>query len=498
MTQLPNLLFTANQTRELDRLAIEEFGISANILMERAGDAAFNLLRTRWPKARRIVVFCGTGNNGGDGYVLARLAREQQLEVTVYQVGDSNKCQGDALAAMQRMLGVDITPVIFTDQSFSEQDLIVDGLLGTGIHGQVTDDYRYVIDMINQSPLPVMSLDIPSGLNADTGMVCGSAVKADCTISFIGLNSGLFTGPAVEYTGEIYFDGLNLPNSLYRQQKPVAERLDYANFKSHLAPRSRMAHKGDFGHVLVIGGDCGMSGAVRLSAEAALRCGAGLVSIATREQHASSINSQRPEIMSHGVEHAEKLSALIEKATVIVIGPGLGQGNWAKDMLGSALITDKPMVIDADALNIIASQPQFDSLVRGNHRIFTPHPGEAARLLKQDSQNIQKDRFKAVTELVAKYQGIWLLKGAGTLVANQQATGLCYAGNPGMASAGMGDVLSGVIAGFIAQQLDCLTAAQLGVCLHAEAGDAAVKSVGERGLLASDLMPWIRRLANPQ
>ena len=429
--------------------------------------------------------------------MLARLAHEQQLEVTVFQVGDDNKRQGDALAAMQRMLGVDIIPVVYTEQSLSEQDLIVDGLLGTGVHGQVADYYRYVIDVINQSSLPVLSLDIPSGLDADTGMVCGSAVKADCTISFMGLNSGLFTGSAVEYVGEIYFEGLNLPDAAYTQQQPVARRLDYANLKSNLVPRPRTANKGNFGHVLVIGGDFGMSGAVRLCAEAALRCGAGLVSVATREQHAATINSQRPEIMSHGVEHVDKLSALIEKASMIVIGPGLGQGNWAKDMLSTALITDKPVVIDADALNIIASQPQFDSLIHGGNRIFTPHPGEAARLLGLESKDIQQDRFKAVSALVTKYQSIWVLKGSGTLVSNEQGTGLCCAGNPGMASGGMGDVLSGVIAGLVAQQLDCLVAAQLGVCLHAEAGDAAAKPVGERGLLASDLMPWIRRLANP-
>ncbi|MDH5570425.1 MAG: NAD(P)H-hydrate dehydratase [Gammaproteobacteria bacterium] len=503
MTQLPNLLFTASQTRELDRLAIEEFGISANILMERAGDAAFRLMRSRWPEARRIAVFCGTGNNGGDGYVLARLAREQQLEVTVYQVGGNGKIQGDALAAMQRLYGVDVSPVIYTDQSLDKQDLIVDGLLGTGIRGKVASDYHSAINAINNAQKPVLALDVPSGINADTGAVCGVAVRASCTMCFIGLKPGLFTGSGAEYAGEVHFTGLNISHKVYDKQIPVARRLDYSTLKLLLPVRPRDAHKGDFGHVLIIGGDLGMSGAVRLSAEAALRCGAGLVSVATREQHAAYINSQRPEIMSHGVEQVEQLSALIEKASVIVIGPGLGQEAWAEDMLGAALKSDRPIVIDADALNILANQKQFVNLVQRPNCIFTPHPGEAARLLGYGNVNrggkqIQADRFEAVTALIKKYSGVWLLKGSGTLVASDQGIGLCNAGNPGMASGGMGDVLSGVIAGFIAQQLDCLTAAQLGVCLHAEAGDAAVKSVGERGLLASDLMPWIRRLANPQ
>ncbi|MCW9024677.1 MAG: NAD(P)H-hydrate dehydratase [Gammaproteobacteria bacterium] len=497
MNTLPYLLYSATQTRELDRLAIEKYNISANILMERAGDAAFALLLKHWPQAKRLAVFCGTGNNGGDAYVLARLAREKGLDVDVYQIGDSSKLKGDALSAMQRSLGVDITPIPYTDQVIANYDVLVDGLLGTGISGEVNHEYHQVIETINKTSIPILALDIPSGLNADTGGVCGVAIKAEHTISFIGLKSGLFTGAAPEYTGELHFASLNVPAIVYEELTPVAKRLDYAQLKSSLTLRRRDAHKGDFGHLLIIGGNTGMCGAVRLAAEAGLRAGAGLVSVATRERHSVNINSQRPEIMSHGVEHGEQLQTLLEKATVVVIGPGLGQDNWAEEMMSEVLVTDKPLLLDADALNIIATQLQFDSLIRAKNRIFTPHPGEAARLLEQTGQQIQNDRFNAVRALEEEFNGTWVLKGAGTLVASKKEMGICHAGNPGMATGGMGDVLTGIIGGLMAQQYDNVLAAQLGVCIHAEAADAAVKAVGERGLLAKDLMPGIRRLVNP-
>ena len=497
MSQLPYSLYSATQTRELDRLAIEQHGISSNILMERAGDAAFSLLLSQWPQVKRMAVFCGTGNNGGDGYVVARLAKEKGLSVDVFQVGDPNKLKGDALAAMQRLLGADVSPAPYVVQSLADYDLIVDALLGTGITGEVAKEYSQAINKINLAAKPVLALDIPSGINADTGRVCGVAIKAEHTISFIGLKSGLFTAMAPEYSGQVHFADLSVPSTVYSGLKAVAKRLSYSQLKSSLLPRRRDAHKGDFGHLLIVGGDLGMSGAVRLAAEAALRSGAGLVSVATREQHAAMICSQRPEIMSHGVEHENKLRQLMDKASVIVIGPGLGSSQWAEEMMGIVLNTQKPLLLDADALNMIAMHIQFDSLIRKANRVFTPHPGEAARLLEQTIEQIQADRFAAIKALEDEFNGTWVLKGAGTLVANNGETGLCHAGNPGMASGGMGDVLSGVIGGLIAQKLDIPDAAALAVCIHAEAADAAVKAVGERGLLASDLLPWIRRLVNP-
>lgn len=505
MRSLPYLLYTVAQTRELDRLAIEEHGLSSSVLMERAGEAAFSLLCTCWPDVRCISVFCGSGNNGGDAFVLARLAHENGFDVSVFQVGESSKLAGDALAAMQRLSGAGVTTVEFNGQRQREAELIVDGLLGTGMHGDVSTEYRKAIELINDSPSPVLALDLPSGLNADTGMACGIAVQAACTISFIGLKQGLLTGEAVQYCGELHFSDLNVPKAIYTQQMPAARRLDYARLKKCLQPRPRHAHKGDAGHVLLIGGDQGMSGALRLAGEAALRSGAGLASLATRESHAALISSGRPELMCHGLEQAHDLEQLVDRATVIVIGPGLGQGDWGKNMLGYVVACGKPLVLDADALNLMACGSLPDVMLRGANRVLTPHPGEAARLLGQTVQQIQIDRFSAVRRLLEKYGGVCVLKGAGTLVAGKTGIGVCNAGNPGMASGGMGDVLSGIIGALMAQGIAqgrdcpdvCSEAAQLGVCLHAHAADIAVKTVGERGLIASDLMPVIRRLVNP-
>lgn len=256
-----------------------------------------------------------------------------------------------------------------------------------------------------------------------------------------------------------------------------------------LPARSPTAQKGDFGHVLVIGGDHGMSGALRLAGEAALRTGAGLVSVATRADHAAGISTSRPELMSHGVESVAQLSPRLKRATVLAAGPGLGQGEWGRKLFSAVLESSLPMVVDADALNLLAAEP-----VRRDNWILTPHTGEAARLLGQTVEQVQADRIAAAVALKQKYGGVVVLKGAGTLVVD--ATGeiaMCNEGNPGMASGGMGDVLTGVIAGLLAQGCDLTESARQGVCLHAHAADLAAQE-GQRGLLASDLFPYLRRL----
>lgn len=493
MSNLPYNLYRAAQVRELDRLVIERFEVSANVLMERAGEAAFNVLKTTWPKAKHLAVLCGTGNNGGDGFVLARLAQEAGIKTAVYQIGDATKLKGDALAAAQRLQNVDITPTPYETQDLSEQDVIVDALLGTGLRGNVSDEWHSIIQTINQSSTPVLALDIPSGLHSDTGMALGVAVRAASTISFIGLKQGLLTGDGPDYCGALHFDDLKAPKDIYNLQPAASTRLDYASFKSLLTPRKRTAHKGEFGHVLIIGGDSGMTGAARMAGESAARIGAGLVSIATRESHAAMLNAARPELMGHGIETEEDFTALAQQATMIAIGPGLRQSEWSHLMFNCALNSDLPLLVDADALNLLAKTPR-----ERENWILTPHPGEAARLLDCSTKELQNDRFDAIQQIQERYGGIIVLKGAGTLVkASHRLIGVCDAGNPGMATGGMGDVLTGVIAGLVAQGLKLSEAARLGVCLHAEAGDEAAKAVGERGLLASDLMPWVRRLANP-
>jgi len=488
-----NNLYRAEQVRAMDQFAINQLGISGTVLMERAGAAAFAMLQSRWPQAKTITVICGTGNNGGDGFVVARLAAEAGLDVRVLMLGDTNHLQGDALAASQRLQSVDIDPAPFDPDLLSLCDVVVDAILGIGLQGPVEGERREAIAAINQTGLPVLALDIPSGLNADTGEVQGIAIKAVVTISFIGIKRGLYAGEAVDYCGEVVFNSLSVPESVYARQVVEAQLLRYDDYKPLLAPRLRNAHKGHFGHVLVIGGEAGYTGAARMAGEAAARVGAGLVSIGTRASHAAGLNAGRPELMVHGLEEDSTFHRLAERANVIAVGPGLGQGEWGQHMLNLAIESDLPLVVDADALNLLSQAPQ-----QNPKWILTPHCGEASRMLGQSTQEIQRDRFAIVTALQQTYGGIAILKGAGSLIAGPEGPiGLCQGGNPGMASGGMGDVLTGIITGLLAQGIELQQAACLGVCLHAAAGDAAAKAAGERGLLATDLMSWIRRLANP-
>jgi len=502
MSSLPTNLYRAEQVRGLDQAAIEQHNLPGSVLMERAGAAAFLTLREVWPQARRIVVLCGTGNNGGDGFVLARQAHQDGLEVSVLQVGDAAGIKGEAFAALQRLQGAGLEPVPWEAAAaatvLAQADVIVDALLGTGLNGPVEGQWREVIEAAARAARPVLALDIPSGLEADSGRVLGVAVHAALTLSFIGLKRGLLTGAGPEYCGRIRFDDLKVPAAIYAQQTPAAVRLDAADLAGGLRARPRDAHKGEFGHVLVVGGDHGMSGAARMAAEAALRVGAGKVSVATRGTHAALLSTVRPEIMSHGVESAQALGALLERATVIAVGPGLGQSAWARELLGRVLEQPVPLVLDADALNLLAAEP-----LRHERWVLTPHPGEAGRLLGCTAAEVQRDRFAAAAAVAESFGGVCVLKGAGTVVhggvshdSHAWPVGVCDGGNPGMATGGMGDVLTGIIAGLLAQGLDTGAAARLGVCLHAAAGDAAAKA-GERGLLAGDLMSWVRRLANP-
>lgn len=494
MAILPLALYTAAQVRELDRCTIEEFGISGATLMERAGTATLEQLRKHWPQAQRLVVICGIGNNGGDGYVLARMARKAEMYVAVYQVGDADKLSADARAARQTLLDSGIKILPFRPQALHSADVVADAIFGTGLSREVAGPWADAIHAINASGHPVLSLDIPSGLHADTGSILGAAVKAQVTATFVGLKQGLFTHLGPDYCGEIAFDSLRIPPEVYKRVPPSAYRIILEERIAKLPPRARAGHKGDYGHVLIIGGEQGMPGAARMAGEAAYRVGAGLVSLATRGQHASLLNMARPELMCYGVESPEDLKPLLERATVVVVGPGLGQGAWGQMMLNEALNTVHPLVVDADALNLLAKQPR-----QHDHWIITPHPGEASRLLARNIEEIQANRFVAVRDLHQRYGGVAVLKGNGTLICpGDLPLGLCTAGNPGMASGGMGDVLSGTIAGLLAQGLTLSEAAHLGVTIHAMAGDRAAREGGERGLLAGDLMFYLRRLANLQ
>jgi len=489
MTQLPNNLYTAKETRELDRLAIEEFAIPGIVLMERAGAAAYAILKQHWPQAKKLCVVCGTGNNGGDGFVLARLAREEGQQLDVFVVGDSEKIKGDALATKQRLEESGVTVKTYSGGGFPSADVLVDAILGTGLKGAVEDDELHAVQALNTHGAPILALDIATGLLADSGAVVAEAVKANMTVSFIGLNQGLLTAKGPDCSGQLFFDDLQIPEDVFLRVPASAKRLNFAT--SIFRKRDKESHKGLFGHALIIGGDIGMSGAARMACEAALRSGTGLVSLATRPVHAAMINSARPEIMSYPIEEENDILALIDKANVIAIGPGLGKSEWAATLFAAAINSEKPLVVDADALNLLA-----DEQIKRENWILTPHPGEAARLLGCSIEEVQSDRFNAVKALSEKLGGTIILKGNGTLIYSDGETYLCDRGNPGMASGGMGDVLTGIVCSLLAQGFSLTDAANAGVYIHASAGDAAAKGAGERGLLASDLMPAIRRLVN--
>lgn len=493
---LPTALYTAAAVRELDRRAIEECGIPGAQLMHRAGRAAFTALLARWPQPEHVHVFCGTGNNGGDGFIVAALARQRGLAATVWQVGADAKIGGDALLArrLAEREQVDIRPF---DGAVPRSGIVVDALLGTGLTGDVRAPFASAVAAINDSGLPVLAIDIPSGLCSDSGRVLGTAVRATCTISFIGLKRGLFTGAAADHCGEILFAGLDVPAAALAGTAPAAQRLVLESMA--LPPRPRTAHKGMYGHVLVVGGDNGMAGAAAMAAQAAARVGAGLVSCATRPEHVAALVARCPEIMAHGIRGRGDLEALLGRATTIVIGPGLGRGAWGEQLLqcvyGFAQREAARLVVDADALNILAER-RVIAQPESAQWVLTPHPGEAARLLQCANADVQRDRFAAAAALRERFGGAVILKGSGTLVATSDGIGVAGYGNPGMASGGMGDVLSGVLGGLLAQGLPLGAAARLGVCLHGRAADIAAAHGGERGLLATDLLAPLRRLVN--
>ena len=488
--QLPYALYTAAQVRALDQAAIASHCPGAE-LMQRAGQAAYDLLRRRWPAARRLSVLCGPGNNGGDGYVVARLAQGDGLEVRVLQLGDESRLSPEATQMREAWRQSGGSGAAFRELP-RNTDLIVDALLGIGLERPLAGDWAAAVQAVNALRAPVLAIDIPSGLHADTGRVLGYAVRATATLSFIGLKQGLFTGAGPEYGGEIHFASLGIPASLYGREILAARRLDWAKIACQVPRRPRDAHKGDLGHVLVVGGASGFSGAARLAGEGALRVGAGLVSVATHPAHAAVLNLGRPELMVAAVTTPGDLAPLLARATVVAIGPGLGQGPWGRELLPPVLAAGKPLVLDADALNWLAQHA-----MRREDWVLTPHPGEAARLLGCSPAEVQADRFSAVRRLRDAFGGTLVLKGAGTLVmgAGRRPPGVCSQGNPGMASGGSGDVLTGMVAAFLARGLAAEDAAEAAVCLHAAAGDAAARA-GEQGMLASDLIAAIRPTLN--
>lgn len=486
----PLALYSAAQVRQLDASLIVA-GTPGFELMGLAARAMWRALRRRWNDVGELTVLAGRGNNAGDGYLIAELALRAGWQVKVLAVGETGALAGDALLAFKQAqeAGVLIEP-------WSEHavvcGVVVDALLGTGLKGTVRAPYAAVIARLNGSGLPVLAVDIPSGLSADTGQVLGCAVRADITFTVIGLKIGLFTGQAPEYVGQIQFDDLHASPAIVAGQAAIGQRLVGGNV-AQLPARQPTVHKGQLGHVLVVGGDLGFAGAALLAAQTALRSGAGLVSVATRAEHVNAAQARIPEVMAASVASANQLLALAKNASVLVVGPGLGQGAWGRSLLSVAAISRMPQVWDADALNLLAK----DCVSVPANCVITPHPGEAARLLGLSSAQVQSDRPAAALELAKRFNAVCVLKGAGSLIADPGGQlRLCDRGHPVMAGAGLGDVLAGLIGALIAQGLSPFDAASLAVWLHALAGERlAAKGVG---LAASDLCNAIRQLLQEQ
>lgn len=485
--ELPSALYSAAQVRDLDTRLIAA-GTPGFELMQRAAQAAWRALRRRWPQTTRVDVLAGSGNNAGDGYLLAALAQKAGWTVRVLAVGDPQRLAGDARLAFEAAQTAGVT-VLPWSTGASLQGVLVDALLGTGLSGEVRRPYREAIEAINASGLPVLALDIPSGLCADSGRVLGCAARADLTVTFIGLKLGLVSGEGPALVGDLVFDDLRAEPAILAAAPVTARRLTAAGLQP-LPARRRDAHKGDFGRLLVIGGDAGTGGAALLAAQSALRCGAGLVSVATREVHVGAFLARCPELMVRGLASANQVLPLVEAADVLVVGPGLGQSAWGRSLLSvAASRRDKLQVWDADALNLLAA-----GVVQAPAGlVLTPHPGEAARLLGCAGAQVQADRPQAALRLAQKFAACVVLKGAGTLIATPAGElALCDHGHPAMAGAGLGDVLAGIIGALLAQGMGAAAAARLAVWLHARAGERL--GCAGRGMAASDLLAPVREL----
>lgn len=501
MRSQANRLYTARQVQLLDQSAIEAHGIPGIELMERAGQSVFTAAREGFPQSANWLVFCGAGNNGGDGYVLARLAQQAGIKVTICALKPANALQGDAATAAQRWLAAGGETHPWPPTAEWQPDLIFDALLGTGLDRKPEGDFASAISWMNQNAAAVIALDIPSGLNADSGAPMGEAVKAALTVTFIGNKRGLYTADGPDHCGQVHYTALQTPASVQESIKDSGI-LIRQNIIEYLLPRRpRNSHKGSFGWVLGIGGNSHMSGAVRLCGEAALRSGAGKVTLATIPEHAAMVNLTCPELMVRGVKKGKELSSLLDQVNACVVGTGLGQTSWSEDLFHTCLKSTAPMVLDADGLNILARlHPvgvRHNRLSRGNW-ILTPHPAEAGRLLDCSAREIQQDRVAAAQRIAEAYQAIVVLKGCGTVISRPDGFyAICPLGNPGMATAGTGDVLAGVIGAMLAQGLSSWEAAMLGVVAHAHAGDLAAVQIGERGMIASDIIARLPTVLNP-
>lgn len=506
-------VLTAAQMREADRVTIEEVGIPSLVLMENAGRQVAAAIEALFPNLamRRIAVLAGRGNNGGDGFVIARTLLERVVDVGVFVIGPLSEVRGDARHNLEVLGRIGMSVVEIADEQawelhFSEIstcDLIVDAIFGTGLRQALDGMYPTIVGDLNGSGIPVVSVDIPSGLMADTHEVQGEAVRAAATVTLAAPKICHILPPAQRVCGELVIADIGIPEMIIeRIDGPYVEVVTRAMMRTVLEPRDPEAHKGEFGRVLIVAGSLGKSGAAHLAAMAALRSGAGLVTVATPRSVQPILAAMAPEYMTLGLpEDADGQvtpdgidRVLAQPADVIAIGPGLGTGDGVRAFVhGLVDRAGVPLVLDADALNAFAGEHAHLLSGRDGHDIIiTPHPGEMARLLGISTDEVQADRIKAARTFAETHQLHVVLKGHRTLIAAPEGSvAINMTGNPGMATGGTGDVLTGVVAGWFGQLLDAEGAARLGVYLHGHAGDLAMADLGEVALTASDLLTYL-------
>lgn len=486
-------LYSADAVRQMDRYLIDDCGVDGYGLMQKAAGAAFRQLARRWPGAAPVLVLCGAGNNGGDGYLVAANAHSHGLTAECLAVAPPDRLTGDAYKAWQAAVaeGVPVHELTQLDAAaldnlFSRAAVIVDALLGTGVSGAPRPPFDDIINRCNAAGVPVLAVDIPSGLDASTGAAPGAVVRASATVTFIGRKLGLYTGQGPAVCGEVTFAPLETGHDVAASGQAPRARLQFLNSCGAWLPaRAANAHKGQFGHLLIIAGDRGFGGAGLMAAEAAVRSGAGLVSLATRPEHVQPALARCPSVMVHGLIHGSELAPLLDRATVVVCGPGIGRLAWGQQMLRQVLACDKPRVLDADALNLMAELVA----VPFEQQILTPHPGEAARLLDVSVADVEADRVAAACRLQELYGGVVLLKGAGTVVVSPGGqVDIVGGSNPGMATGGMGDVLSGIAGALYGQLPDPRQATVLAACAHLAAANRASARLGFMGLAPTDVI----------
>lgn len=491
MFDLPRALYSAEAVKQLDLLVIEQ-GLPGYDLMRRAAEAAEKLIQVEWPNVRHVAIFCGAGNNGGDGYALAKRLHQKGIKVTVLAIDDAKPTTETAQLAYNdfKATSLSLAPIQSTTSCLAEEsvDLIVDAMLGIGIRPPLKANVESIIQAINQSQKPVLAIDVPSGINANTGEVIGHAVIADVTLTYIGVKLGLCMGSALDHIGRLAYHDLQVPKDIFQQVKPLASRVVYPDVLKALPKQKMTQHKGLNGHVAVLGaGAIQHSGAVCLAGEAALRVGAGLVSAYVSPNSLSLMARAPAELMCHALDGFAQLEPHLEQLNALVIGPGLSKNDWAKALFAQIKNLSLPIVVDADALNLLADSPS-----QNQQWILTPHPKEAARLLSTTVAECEKDRRETVLKLQAKFGGIIVLKGASTLVTDATHSIHLIEGRvPALAVGGTGDVLAGMIGGLLAQGVSALNAAIVAVSAHREAGWLE-QSFGRRGMLASELFPHIR------